>query len=103
IQIFIHGGAWRVGLAKEYGFPAEIFVRAGAHFVVPDFINVLESHGDLMVMAEQVRCALAWLHKNARSFGGDPDRIFLSGHSSGAHLAGAALVADWRGSYDLPQ
>jgi arylformamidase len=103
IQIFLHGGAWRVGLAKEYAFPAETFVRAGAHFVVPDFINVIESGGDLIVMAEQVRRAIAWVDKNARSFGGDPDRIYLTGHSSGAHLGGAALIADWRHSFDLPQ
>jgi arylformamidase len=103
IHIFIHGGAWRTGLAKDYAFPAELFVRAGAHFVVPDFINVIESHGDLMVMAEQVRRALAWVHKNARSFGGDPDRLYLSGHSSGAHLAGTALIADWHREFDLPQ
>jgi arylformamidase len=103
IQIFLHGGAWRVGLAKEYGFPAEPFVRAGAHFVVPDFVNVIDSGGDLMKMAEQVRRAIAWVHKNARSFGGDPDRLYLSGHSSGAHLAGTALIADWHREFDLPQ
>src|SRR5881396_118347 len=36
VDIFIHGGAWRVGLAKDYAFAAELFVHAGAHFVVPD-------------------------------------------------------------------
>ena len=39
-------------------------------------------------MAEQVRRALAWVYRNAASFGGDPDRIYISGHSSGSHLAG---------------
>jgi arylformamidase len=37
INIFIHGGAWRSGLAKDYAFPAELFVHAGVHFVVLDF------------------------------------------------------------------
>jgi len=55
INIFIHGGAWRNGLAKDSGFPAELFVRAGAHYVVPDFVAVTD-------------------------------------HSSGAHLAAAALL-----------
>ena len=96
VHVFIHGGAWRTGLAKNYGFAAEPFVAAGAHFVVPDFVNVTETGGDLMPMAEQVRRAIAWVHQNARAFGGDPERIYLSGHSSGAHLAGAALIADWR-------
>ena len=64
--------AW--GLAKNFAFPAELFVHAGAHYVVPDFINVQEAGGSLMPMAEQVRRAVAWVYRNARSFGGDPDR-----------------------------
>ena len=100
--MFMHGGAWQHGLAKNSAFAAELFVRAGAHYVVLDFINVIEAGGDLMPMAAQVRCAIAWVYRNATSFGGDPNRIHLYGHSSGAHLAGVAMVTDWRGSYDLP-
>jgi arylformamidase len=102
INIFIHGGAWRGGLAKDFGYPAELFVHAGAHYVVPDFINVTEAGGSLMPMAEQVRRAVAWVYRNARSFGGDPDRIYVSGHSSGGHLAGVVLVTDWRKDFSLP-
>lgn len=102
INIFIHGGAWRGGLAKDYAFPAELFVHAGAHYVVLDFINVIEANGSLTPMAEQVRRAVAWVYRNARSFGGDPDRIYLSGHSSGGHLAGVVLVTDWRKDFNLP-
>src|SRR5579883_293216 len=43
VNIFIHGGAWRAGLARNYGFAAELFVRAGAHFVVPDFVWVQDA------------------------------------------------------------
>ncbi len=88
IMVFIHGGAWRSGLAKDFADSAEMFVNAGAHFVVPDFINVIEAGGSLMPMAEQVRRAVAWVHSNAASFGGDPNRIHVAGRSSGAHLAG---------------
>jgi arylformamidase len=102
INIFIHGGAWRGGLAKDYGYAAELFVHAGAHYVVPDFTNVIEAGGNLMPMAEQVRRAVAWVSRNARSFGGDPDRIYVSGHSSGGHLAGVILTTDWRKEFDLP-
>jgi len=70
--------------------------------VVPDFINVIEANGNLTVMADQVRRAVAWVHRNARSFGGDPDRIYVSGHSSGGHLAGVVLVTDWRKEFNLP-
>ena len=96
INIFIHGGAWRGGLARDSGYAAELFVHAGAHYVVPDFINVLEAGGNLMAMAEQVRGAVAWVYRNAQSFGGDASRIYVSGHSSGAHLAGVVLTTDWR-------
>ncbi len=102
INIFIHGGAWRGGLAKDFAYAAELFVNAGAHLVVPDFINVLEANGDLMPMAEQVRRAVAWAYRNAASFGGDRERIYVSGHSSGGHLAGVVLTTDWRKDFDLP-
>ncbi len=102
INIFIHGGAWRVGLAKDYGFPAELFVHAGAHYVVLDFINVVEASGSLTPMAEQVRRAVAWVYRNAQTFGGDPNRIYVSGHSSGGHLASVVLVTDWRKDFNLP-
>ena len=102
INIFLHGGAWRAGFAKDVAFAAELFVHAGAHFVVPDFINVIEAGGTLMPMAEQVRRAVAWVHCNAHRFGGAPDRIYVSGHSSGGHLAGVVLVTDWRKDFDLP-
>jgi arylformamidase len=101
VHVFIHGGAWRVGAAKDYAFLAELFVNAGAHFVAPDFAPVQDLGGDLMPMAGQVRRAIAWVYRNAKTFGGDPDRIYLSGHSSGAHLAGVALITDWRKDFDV--
>lgn len=102
INVFIHGGAWRVGLAKDYAFAAELFVNAGAHLVVPDFVWVQDAGGSLMPMADQVRRAVAWIHRNARSFSGDPNRIYVSGHSSGGHLAGVVLTTDWRKEFNLP-
>jgi arylformamidase len=101
INIFVHGGAWRVGLARDAAYPAELFVTAGAHYIAIDFLNVIQTAGDLMPMAKQCRDAVAWVYKNAPSFGGDPNRIYLSGHSSGAHLAGVVLVTDWERDYGL--
>jgi arylformamidase len=101
INIFIHGGAWRTGYAKDYAAPAELFVNAGAHYVVPDFINVLQAGSSLVPMAEQVGRAVAWVYRNAWSFGGDPERIYISGHSSGAHLASVVLITDWAKEFGL--
>jgi len=96
IQIFIHGGAWQSGAAKDWAFPADMFVHRGAHFVVPDFVSVTDAGGNLFAMAEQVQGAIGWTYRHAERFGGDRERIFLSGHSSGAHLAGVALTTDWK-------
>jgi arylformamidase len=98
VNIFIHGGAWRLNRAADYAVQAELFVRAGAHHVLLDFCNVEDTGGDLMPMAEQVRRAVAWVYRNAESFGGDPDRLYLTGHSSGAHLAGCVVTTDWKAS-----
>ncbi len=103
IFVFIHGGAWLGGAAKDYAYPAEMFVNAGAHYVALDFTAIGAANGDLTVMADQVRRAIAWTYKNAASFGGDPDRLYIGGHSSGGHLCGVALVTDWNGAFGLPE
>ena len=102
IQIFIHGGAWRSGTARTYAFPAEMFLAAGAHWLVPDFSWVQDVGGSLLPIADQVRRAVAWVYQHAASFGGDPERIHLAGHSSGAHLAAVTLTTDWAGAFGLP-
>jgi arylformamidase len=102
IFLFIHGGAWLHGSAKDYAYAAENYVNAGAHYVVPDFISVDHANGDLQVMAAQVRRAVAWTYKNAASFGGDPSRLYVGGHSSGGHLSGVVLVTDWQKEFGLP-
>ena len=102
INIYIHGGAWRNGEAKDFAAPAEMFVQAGAHFVVVDFVQVGDTGGDLMPMIRQVRSAVAWVYKNAARFGGDAERIYITGHSSGAHLSGCTLITDWQKEFGLP-
>src|SRR5215467_12423827 len=96
VNIFVHGGAWRANKAADYAFLAEPFVKAGAHYVVLDFINVDETGGSLFPMVEQVRRAVAWVYRNAKSFGGDPDRLYLTSHSSGSHLGGCVVTHDWK-------
>lgn len=102
INVFIHGGAWRTGDAKGVAYMSETFVDAGAHFVALDFNNVTDVDGNLIIMAEQVRHGIAWVHKNATSFGGDANRLYVSGTSSGGHLAGVALTTDWQKDFGLP-
>jgi arylformamidase len=99
IAVFLHGGAWRGGQARDCAYAAETFVHAGAHYAVPEFAAIMDVGLDGMVA--QVRRAVAWLARNATTFGGDPGRIHVIGHSSGGHLAGNVLVTDWK-DFGLP-
>jgi arylformamidase len=102
ILVFIHGGAWQSGSASEYHFAAEMFVKAGVNYVALDFIDVRAAGGDIRVMADQVRRGIAWVYRNAASFGGDASRLYIGGQSSGAHLSGVALTTDWVKDFGLP-
>jgi arylformamidase len=93
--IYIHGGAWRAGSAAGSASMAENFVSAGANLVALDFINVIQAGGSLITMAEQVRAGVAWVYQNARMLRLNPDRIYVSGFSSGGHLCGVVITTDW--------
>ena len=95
VMIFLHGGAWRGGTSAQGAYHAEPFVKAGAHFINVEFNNVLETKGDLSPMVDQCRRAVAWIWKNAASFGGDPNALYLSGFSSGSHLGGCVVITEW--------
>jgi arylformamidase len=95
IMIFIHGGAWRGGRSANFALYAEVFVKAGAHFVIVDYNNVLETNGDLFPMVDQCRRAVAWVYRNAASFGGNAAEIYLSGRSSGSHVGGCVVITEW--------
>lgn len=100
INIFIHGGAWKSGHKDEVSFPAPVFHEAGANFVAVNFDLV----PDVMLeeQVRQCRAAIAWVYRNAETFGGDPERIYVSGHSSGGHVTGVMTITDWEGIYGLP-
>jgi arylformamidase len=93
VQVFVHGGAWKNFTKDDYSFPADAFVPAGVHTVVVNFTNLPSIR--LPEMVDQVRRSLEWIYRNARSFGGDPDKLYLSAQSSGAHLSASALQTDW--------
>ena len=94
-MIYIHGGAWRSGSASGSASMAENFVSAGANLVALDFINAIQSKGSLLAMAEQVRNGVAWVYQNAKKLGINPNRIYVSGFSSGGHLCGVVITTDW--------
>jgi arylformamidase len=93
VVAYIHGGAWRRMTKDDSCAAAPTFVDNGVMYVALNFAVIPKVR--LPDMAEQCRRALLWLHKNIARFGGDPNRISVCGHSSGAHLTGVMLTTDW--------
>ena len=96
INIVVYGNAWRRSNSANSALAAEPLVGAGAHCVFLDFDSVDETDGDLTPVCREVSRAIAWVWRNASKFGGSRDRLFISAHSSGAHLAACALTCGWR-------
>jgi len=89
VLVFIHGGAWRIGDKKYDG-------KKGAYFAENGFVYItinyrLSPEVIHPVHIQDVARAVAWVYRNIDGYGGDPDRLFVMGHSAGAHLS--ALVA----------
>ena len=78
INVFIHGGAWRAAHGQGLCLPRrDVRATPARTSSALDFVGVEGTKGDLLPMADQVRRAVAWVYKNAKSFGGDPDRIYV--------------------------
>lgn len=115
VLIFLHGGGFREGDRAHYGYVAVPFARQGVITVVPSYR--LTPEGRFPDQPEDVRAVLRWVAANVGTRGGDPQRLYLAGHSAGAILT-ATVCTDprWRegvgplrlrgcvsisGSYDL--
>lgn len=85
VLIFWHGGGWVKGSRQDYAFAAKAFAKKGFLVVVPDYRKVPEVHFPEFV--EDGAQSVKWVQDNIDQFGGDPERIALSGHSAGAHTA----------------
>jgi arylformamidase len=93
VQVFVHGGYWRSLDKSDFSYVARAFQPAGAAVAVINY--GLCPAVDMDELVRQCRAAVAWVHRHARSFGGDPDRLFVSGHSAGGHLAALLMSTDW--------
>lgn len=100
VHIFIHGGYWRRFSARDFAFLAPAFAEAGITLVNVNYALCPEV--TIAEIVRQVRAAVAWVARNAATFGGDPERITISGHSAGGHLVATTAFTDWPGVYDLP-
>jgi len=94
VLVFIHGGYWRGSDKSLHGFLAPSFTSAGALVVVPNYALCPAVSIEHIVL-QLTRC-LAWVHRHAALYGGDPARIVVAGHSAGGHLASMMLSCRWK-------
>ena len=93
IVVYLHGGYWRVGEKEKQAVLAEPLVQAG--FPVVMLGTDLCPAVTLDTIVAQVMRGIEWTARNAARAGGDDRRIYLYGHSAGAHLAAMGLAEDW--------
>ena len=85
VIVFFYGGSWRDGSRSDYRFVGQSLARAGFLVVVPDYRKAPQVVFPAFI--EDSARAVAWTRQHAAEYGGDPSRIYLMGHSSGAHMA----------------
>lgn len=98
VLIFVYGGNWNSGRKEIYNIAARNFARHGATVVVPDYTKSPDATA--LEMTAQIAQAINWTEENIANYGGDPNRIFITGHSAGGHLAALATMD---ASYNVEQ
>ena len=87
-MVWAHGGAWARGDKGQVANLPAAFLREGFDLVSVNYRLAPQVKFD--AQAQDVAAAIAWVHRHAKEYGGDPSRVFAMGHSAGAHLV--ALV-----------
>ncbi len=93
IVVYLHGGRWQMNSKETSCHGAECFTRAGVTFIAPNFRQAPDNPMDTIIA--DARAAVVWAWQNAASFGGDRNRLYISGASSGGQMAGMMVTTDW--------
>ncbi len=86
VIVFWYGGSFERGRKEQYRFVGAALAEAGYVAVLPDYRLYPEVRFPAFI--DDGAAAVAWAVGHAAEFGGDPARIYLAGHSAGAHIAG---------------
>ncbi len=90
VFIFIHGGNWNSGRKEQYNIIARNLAAKGIITVIIDY--PLSPSANYKEMAQMSAIATKWTYDNISQYHGDPNRLFISGHSAGGHLASLITV-----------
>ena len=90
VLIFIHGGNWNSGRKGTYDLLGRNFANKSIITVIPDY--TLSPNASYDTMTEQIAKVIIWCKENIHKYGGDPNQIFVSGHSAGGHLGALAVM-----------
>ena len=91
VVVFLYGGGWRAGDRSMYRFVGAALADRGFLVVIPDYRVYPEVRFPAFV--DDAAAAVAWTKAHVGEYGGDSGRVFLMGHSAGAHIA-AMLTLD---------
>lgn len=92
VLIFIHGGNWNSGKKSQYSLIGRNWTKRDIVYVIIDY--PLSPAATYKKMAEYSAKSVKWVKENIQNYGGNPDRIFISGHSAGGHLAALISIDD---------
>jgi acetyl esterase/lipase len=92
VVFWIHGGGWQAGNKSMVGVKPKAFTAAGFVFVSINY-RLLPTV-DMTTLTSDVATALGWVHKNIATYGGDPTRLLVMGHSAGGQLAALMCTDD---------
>ncbi len=90
VFIFVYGGTWNSGHKSMYSFLGNRMARKNVVTVILDYPKSPGANYD--EMATDVAKSVKWVKENIEQYGGDPDKIYISGHSAGGHLAALITV-----------
>jgi len=92
VVFWIHGGGWQAGDKSLVQEKPKAFVERGFVFVSTNYR--LLPKVEMLTIFQDVAKSLGWVYKNIAQHGGDPNRIFVMGHSAGAQLAALMCIDD---------
>lgn len=92
VVFWIHGGGWQAGDKSSVQLKPQIFMDRGFVFVSTNYR--LLPNVEMETIFRDVAKSIGWVHKNIAKHGGDPNRIFVMGHSAGAQLAALMCIDD---------